>query len=36
MAKTTRKYVLDRAKKARKAGRVPLQYGALCWRLSTC
>ena len=34
MARQTRTHVLDRASKARKAGRVPLQYGALCWRKS--
>jgi len=34
MAKRVRKHVLERAKKARKAGRVPLQYGALCWRMT--
>jgi len=32
MAKPNRKHVLDRTRKLHKAGRVPLQYGALCWR----
>ena len=34
MAKIQRKQVVERARKSKKAGRVPLQYGALCWRMS--
>ena len=32
MTKVARKHVVERTRKLRKAGRVPLQYGALCWR----
>ena len=32
MGKGDRKKILGRAKRARKAGRIPLQYGALCFR----